>query len=181
MFLTTFYHKDVKIGDRREGEYLLAERFVLLLLAISILLVVIPTVFAGSSAVFSEEKAGGYKYSISREGIDYTWTVVHKGNKSVIKETEKNSEDLNHYKQAVRDIKIHFIKIGTYASGFLILTIVTIILHAKNKLKFKNGGAIVFLFAVIALCNTFVASTELDRAYSDARYYYYLIIEQKGS
>jgi hypothetical protein len=150
-----------------------AKRFVWLFLAIAILLIVAPNVLAGSSSVNREEQAGGYEYTITKEGIVYTWTVGYKGNKSVSKENEENREELIHFKYAVRDIKKQFISVWTFASGFLVLTILTILLHTKNKLRFKDGGAFIFLFAVIALGQTVVASTELNSAFSDARFYYY--------
>ncbi|WP_152681087.1 hypothetical protein [Neobacillus vireti] len=150
----------------------MAKRLIWLFLAISILLIVAPNVLAGSSSFISEEQAGGYEYTITKEGIEYTWTVGYKGNQSVSKENEENREELNHFKHAVRDIKKQFISVWTFASGFLILTILTILLHTKNKLRFKDGGAFIFLFAVIAFGQTVVALTELDSAFSDARFYY---------
>lgn len=154
----------------------MAKRFVWLFLAILILFIIVPSVLAGSSSVISEGKAGGYKYLITREGNEYTWTLEHKGNKSVFEENEQNREELYNFKQAINDMKNQFIKVCVFILGFLIFTILTILLHTKNKLRFKDGGAIIFLLAVIAIGQAFVALSELDIAFSDARFYYYRIL-----
>lgn len=153
--------------------------FIWLFLAVSILIIFIPNINAGSSSVVSEGKAMGYEYSITKEGNEYTWRLGHKGNKSVFEENEENREELYNFKQAVSDMNIQFIKIFAFTSSFLILTILTRLLHTKNKLKFKEGGAIIFLLAIIALGNTLVASTELDLSIDDARYFYYRLNELK--
>ncbi|MDQ1143827.1 competence protein ComGC [Bacillus sp. SORGH_AS 510] len=155
----------------------MAKRFIWLFLAVLILLLVVPNVLAGSSSVISEGKAGGYKYLITKEGNEYTWTLEHKGNKSVFEETEENRKELNNFKQAIIDIKNQSIKVCVFIIIFFIFIVFEVLLHMKNKLRFKDGGAIIFLLAVIAIGQIFVALTELDSAFSDARFYYYRILK----
>ena len=153
---------------------MIAKILIVLSLTISTLMIVVPNVLASSSIVISGEKAGGYEYTITKEKNKYTWKIGHEENISVVEENKENREELDYYKQVVSDIRVQLIKVFLFASSFLVLAIITMLLHTKNKLRFKSGGATtIALVAIFVLTNTFVTSVDLSFSFDNAKFYYF--------
>ena len=140
-------------------------------------ILVVPNVFASSPFVISEEKAGGYQYTVIKEKNTFTWIIGCQDTIFTMEENNDNTEGLKRFRIAVEDINSKIFKLIISASYFLIVVITTLILYKNNKKMFKDGGTIIVTLAVIALYNMFVTSIDLNTAFQDANYYYLLLIK----
>lgn len=136
---------------------------------------IVPNMFASSTFVIGDDKAGGYEYTITKEQNTFSWKIGHQGNITVIDERQDNSEDLVHFMNAVSDSKVEMIEIIISAAYFLIVVITTLILYKKNKKMLKDGGPIIAVLAGIALYKTLVTTIDLNRSLADAKFYYLII------
>ena len=66
-------------------------------------------------------------------------------------------------------------KIIISASYFIIVVITTLIFYKKNKQIPKGYGAIIVIFAGVALYYTIVNSINLNTAFQDAKFYYSIL------
>lgn len=132
----------------------------------------VANVSASSPFVIDKEKAGGYQYTVIREGDNFTWKIGYRDNLSTIQENKDNTEDLGHFRTAVKYIDIQIFEIIIAASYFLIVVLTALIFYKKNKQMFKSGGAIIAILAGIALYFTFTTSIQLNTAFQDAKFYY---------
>jgi hypothetical protein len=136
----------------------------------------IPNVFASSSVVISEGKAGGYQYTVIKEQNNFSWKIGHQENIFVIKESKDNREVLERFMHAVSDLKVQLFELVISISYFVIICIITLILYKKNKQILKGNGAIIVLFAGIAIWNVFLNSMDLSTLFMDAKFYYSMLI-----
>ena len=138
-------------------------------------MVVVPIVFANSQFVIGEEKAGGYQYIVIKEQNISTWEIGYQDNISTVVENQANSEDLKRFRVAVEDINMEIFKIIISASYFIIVVITTLIFYKKNKQIPKVYGAIIAIFAGIALYFTIVNSINLNTAFRMQKFNYSIL------
>lgn len=143
---------------------------------IILFVVVVPNILASSPFVIGEEKAGGYQYTVIKEQNISIWKIGHQDNISTVVENQDNNEELKRFRTAVEDINMEIFKIIIAASYFLIVVITTLIFYKKNKQIPKSYGAIIAIFAGIALYYTIVNSINLNTAFQDAEFYYSILI-----
>ncbi|SFD70185.1 hypothetical protein SAMN04488168_1784 [Bacillus sp. 491mf] len=132
----------------------------------------VSNVYASSPLVIDKEKAGGYQYTMIEEQTNFTWKIGYRDNLVTLQENKDNTENLAHFRTAVRDIRRNIFEMILYVSYFLIIVLIALIFYKKNKQTFKRGRAIFVIFAGIALYATFTASIELNTALKDAKFYY---------
>ncbi|MDC2867908.1 hypothetical protein [Bacillus sp. BP-3] len=132
-------------------------------------------VSASSPLVISKEKAGGYQYTMINEQNNFTWKIGHRDSLFTIQENNDNTEKLMHFRTTIQDINMHIFETILYASYFLIVVLIALILYKKNKQILKKGRLIFVISVGIALYTTFTASIELNTALKDANYYYLML------
>ncbi|MFJ8356083.1 hypothetical protein [Bacillus paramycoides] len=137
----------------------------------------VSNVFASSPFVIDKEKAGGYQYTVIKGQNNFTWKIGHRDNLSTFQENKDNTEALEHFRTAVRDIDREIFEIIISASYFLIVVLTALILYKKSKQMLKSGGAIIAILAGIALYAVFSNSIELNTAFQDAKFYYSVLIK----
>lgn len=155
--------------------YLKEKLLVMFSMFIILFMVVVPIVFANSQFVIGEAKAGGYQYTVIKEQDISTWEIGYQDNISTVVENQANNEDLKRFRVAVEDINMEIFKIIISASYFIIVVITTLIFYKKNKPIPKLYGAIIAIFAGIALYFTIVNSINLNTAFQDAKFYYSIL------
>lgn len=154
----------------------LKEKFLVILSIFIILFIgIVPIVYASSPFVIGEEEAGGYQYTVIKEQNTFTWKVGHQGNISTIVENQDNYEDLERFRTTVEDINMEITKVTISALYFLIVVITTLIFYKKKRQIPKSSGAIIVIFAVIALHYTIVNSINLNTVFQDAKFYYSIL------
>ncbi|WP_242220089.1 hypothetical protein [Bacillus cereus group sp. BfR-BA-01380] len=131
----------------------------------------VANVSANSPFVIDKEKAGGYQYTVIREQDNFTWKSGYRDNLSTFQENKDNTEELGHFRTAVRDIHREIFEIILSVSYFLIVVLIALIFYKKNKQILKRDGAILVILAGIALYTTFTTSIELNTAFQDAKFY----------
>ena len=155
--------------------YLKEKLLVMLSMFILLFIVVVPIVFASSPFVIGEEKAGGYQYTVIKEQNTFTWKIGDRDNTSTFVENKDNNEELESFRIAVEDINMEIYKIIISASYFLIVVVTTLFFYKKNKEIPKGSGAIIAIFAGIALYYTIVNPINLNSAFQDAKSYYLML------
>lgn len=131
---------------------------------------------ATSPFVISEEKAGGYQYTVIKEQDTFTWKIGHQENISTIIENQDNTEELEHFRMAVNDIDMQIFEMIISVIYILIVVIITLLLYKKNKQMLKSNGAIIAISVGVGLYMMFVISIDLNTAFQDAKFYYLLLM-----
>jgi hypothetical protein len=142
---------------------------------ILLFIVVVPIVFASSPFIIGEEKAGGYQYTVIKEQNTFTWKIGDRDNISTVVENKDNNEELESFRIAVEEINMERYKIIISTSYFIIVVVTTLFIYKKNKQIPKGSGAIISIFAGIALYYTIVNSINLNTAMQDAKFYYLML------
>jgi hypothetical protein len=142
---------------------------------ILLFIVVVPIVFASSPFIIGEEKAGGYQYTVIKEQNTFTWKIGDRDNISTVVENKDNNEELESFRIAVEEINMERYKIIISTSYFIIVVVTTLFIYKKNKQIPKGSGAIISIFAGIALYYTIVNSINLNTAFQDAKFYYLML------
>ncbi|MEL3971087.1 hypothetical protein AAEO50_02250 [Rossellomorea oryzaecorticis] len=132
-------------------------------------------VSAGSSFVIGEEKAGGYQYTVIKEESTFIWRIGHGDNMSVIVENKENIEDLESFRTSVEAVNLGTFEVIISASYLLIVILTTLIFFRKNKQILKSSGAIIAVFAGIALYYTILNAIDLHTAFQDAQLFYSML------
>jgi hypothetical protein len=158
------------------GEMYLKEKLLVMLsMFILLFIVVVPIVFASSPFVIGVEKAGGYQYTVIKEQNTFTWKIGDRDNISTVVENKDNNEELESFRIAVEEINMERYKIIISTSYFIIVVVTTLFIYKKNKQIPKGSGAIISIFAGIALYYTIVNSINLNTAMQDAKFYYLML------
>jgi hypothetical protein len=130
-------------------------------------------VYAESNTkIISEEKAGGFHYSITAKNHAFTWEVGDKKSESVIEENKDNERELESFRTAVQDIKNRQIELIIYVIYLVIIIIFTRLTYKKVKENKKSIIGIGLLFANYAIYKSFVAFIYLQDALDEAKFYY---------
>ncbi len=122
--------------------------------------------------VISDEKAGGYHYSITAKNRTLTWEIGDKKSESVIEENKDNERELESFRTAVQEIKNQQIELIIYVIYLVIIIIFTQLTYKKVKENKKNIIGIGLLFANYAIYKSFVAFMYLQDAFDEAKFYY---------
>jgi len=126
--------------------------------------------------IIAERKTLGYEYTVTKEQTKTSWKIGYKGDISIIEEETTNVNDLRNYMTTVSDSKIELVKLIVSVSYFLIVIITMLIMYKKNRKMLKDSGAIITVFAGIAVYFAFNASIELSSLLRDVKYYYLTLI-----
>ncbi|CAM3066727.1 hypothetical protein FITA111629_01470 [Filibacter tadaridae] len=124
------------------------------------------------SGIIGEGKAMGYEYTVSKEQNTFSWKVGYKGDISVIEEDSSNEDNLDNFRISVSDSKEALAKLIIWGSYFLIVVITTFIFYKKKRKKLEGSGAIITVFAGIAIYFAFGALFDLSSSLQNTKYYY---------
>ena len=124
------------------------------------------------SEIIGEGKAIGYEYTVLKEQNAFSWKIGYKGDISVIEEDSVNEENLNHFRISVNKSKEALVKLIVWGAYFLVVVITALIFYKKKRKKLKGSGAIITVFAGIAIYFAFGALFDLSSSLQNTKYYY---------
>jgi hypothetical protein len=125
-----------------------------------------------NSKIISEEKAGGFHYTITAENRTLTWEIGDKKSESVIEENKGNERELESFQTAVQDIKTQQIELIIYLVYLVFIIIITRFAYKKVRENKNSMIGIGVLFANYAIFKSFVAFIYLQDAFDEAKFYY---------
>jgi hypothetical protein len=151
----------------------------------AIFLSVIPLLILNSKPDPMEYKSGNYycKINIIGSGTrNFKWDIgLSKNSKISINETDRNRENLEYFRKAVRDISSRKITLYMIIIYMLFVLFVFTIVHRdnlilkneKDKKIFKSVIAVTIIFLSFKII---ISLVELNWLYDDINYYYSLIL-----